>query len=133
MTRMEAEPKPTAKPFVTLAKITPWLIAFFVIEGLVAFGVFHARQVLVNSYDTPQAQTDWETWKGAAKEMGEKKTGLIQRREPKATEPPGLILMRDYFPQIVTLSVVLSGVLVGMTMLMVYGIVHQPPPVIRED
>jgi hypothetical protein len=113
--------------------IWPWVVAFLMIECLVVFGVFRGRDALVSSYDSPEANADWQKWKQAAKEMGERKTGLINRREPKANQPPGLILMRDYFPQILIGSAALSGVLVGMTMLMVHGTIHQTPRPLRDD
>lgn len=129
---MEVPPK---KPVPEPAKgqLWPWFVAFFLIQALVVYGVIRSRTTLLEAYQSDQAQTDWETWKADAKKMGEENTGLVTRREPKAPQPPGLILMRDYFPQILIGSVTLSGVLVGMTMLMVYGIVNQPPIPLRED
>jgi hypothetical protein len=129
---MEPQPK---KPAADSAKgsLWPWFVAFFVIEAIIAYGVLYSRTVLLESYKTEQAQTDWDKWKSDAKKMGEENTGLVSRREPKATQPPGLILMRDYFPQILIGSVALSAVLVGMTMLMVYGVVNQRPTIPRED
>lgn len=129
---MDAPPK---KPASERAKayLWPWFVAFFLIEALVGYGVVRSRTILLESYKTNQAQLDWDKWKADAKKMGEENTGLVTRREPKANQPPGLILMRDYFPQIMIGAIALSGVLVGMTMLMVYGIVHQPPVPLRED
>jgi len=100
-----------------------WLAAYFAVIALVVASVSYMRSVAVAVYGTPQAQTEWDTWREDVKEL-EKLPYPVKRRVPKSTEPPALVLMRDYFGVCLTIAVVLSTVLFGTFMVLVRGAVR---------
>ncbi|HEY2414111.1 MAG TPA: hypothetical protein VGI40_17835 [Pirellulaceae bacterium] len=97
-----------------------WLTAYVVVLALVVGGVRYMRGVAIAVYGTPQAQTEWDTWREDVKEL-EKQPYPVKRRTPKSAEPPALVLMRDYFGVCLAIAVVLSSVLFGTFMVMVRG------------
>ena len=97
-----------------------WFMAYCAIIALVVGGVGYMRNVAMAVYGTPQAQTEWDTWREDVKEL-EKQPYPVKRRVPKSTEPPALVLMRDYFGVCVMVAVVLSSVLFGTFMVLVRG------------
>jgi hypothetical protein len=99
-----------------------WLVAYFAVIALVVVGVGYMRNVAMAVYGTPQAQTEWDTWREDVKEL-EKQPYPVKRRVPKSAEPPALVLMRDYFRICLTVAIVLSSVLFGTFMVLVRGAV----------
>jgi hypothetical protein len=97
-----------------------WLAAYAVVLTLIVGGASYMRTVAIAVYGTPQAQTEWDTWREDVKEL-EKQPYPVKRRVPKSTEPPALVLMRDYFGVCLTVAVVLSTVLFGTFMVLVKG------------
>lgn len=96
------------------------MLGYVAAIGLVIGGVSYMRSVAMAIYGTPQAQTEWDTWRDDVKEL-EKQPYLIKRRVPKSEEPPALVLMRDYFGVCLSVAVVLSSVLFGTFMMLVRG------------
>ena len=87
-----------------------WLVAYLFVMASVVWGVFLFRDWATNTFDTPAARAEWQTWRDAAKKQTTP-DGPVQRREPKSPEPPALRLMRDYFVTCELLAVVLSSAL----------------------
>jgi hypothetical protein len=97
-----------------------WLAAYLAAIALVIAGVSYMRIVALAVYGTPQAQTEWDTWREDVKEL-EKQPYPVKRRMPKSAEPPALVLMRDYFGVCLTIAIVLSSILFGTFMVLVRG------------
>ena len=97
-----------------------WLVAYAAVIAIVVGGMNYMRSVALAVYGTPQAQTEWDTWRKDVKEL-EKQPYPVKRRMPKSAEPPALVLMRDYFGVCLTIAIVLSSVLFGTFMVLVRG------------
>jgi hypothetical protein len=90
--------------FNTLAAVVyvAWIVAIFALA-------FHGRRTALENLGTPEAKAQWDAWREAAKSLNEQ--GPVQRRVPKSAEPPGLVLMRDYFGIVLTAGGVFGTVL----------------------
>ena len=97
-----------------------WLAAYVAVIALVVGGVSYMRIVAMAVYGTPQAQSEWDTWREDVKGL-EQQPYPVKRRVPKSAEPPALVLMRDYFGVCLTIAIVLSTVLFGTFMVLVRG------------
>lgn len=71
-------------------------VGFAALLGAVAWGMDYARRSALATYQGPEAKADWEDWRKDAKQQAEG-AGPVFRRVPKSTEPPALVMMRDYF------------------------------------
>jgi hypothetical protein len=100
-----------------------WLVAYLAVIALVVASVSYMRSVAMAVYGTPQAQSEWDTWREGVKEL-EEQPYPVKRRVPQSTEPPALVLMRDYFRVCLTIAVVLSTVLFGTFMVLLRGAVR---------
>lgn len=69
-----------------------------------------ARDWALAELATPESIRQWETWRDDVRQQGDE-AGPVRRRVPKSTEPPALVLMRDYF------AVSLIGAVLFMTLL----------------
>lgn len=97
-----------------------WLAGYLAVMALVTGGLFYARQQALETYASEAAQGEWNAWREDAKNMA-LGAGPVKRREPRSTEPPALVLMRDHFAVCLGLALVLSSVLFATTMFFVRG------------
>ena len=86
-----------------------WGIAYIALMVGVVWGMQVTRARTIASLSTPQAQADWQAWREAATKQSEE--GPVRRRVPKSDVPPALLLMRDYYPTLLTAGVFFSSVL----------------------
>lgn len=117
-------------PSTPLLRSLPWLAAYIVVLALVTAGLFYSRHQAFQTYGTGAARSAWTAWRedvAAAQE-----TGSVRRRIPKSTEPPALVLMRDYFPICLTASLLLTSVLFATFMLFIRGVFASPSPRIEN-
>jgi hypothetical protein len=70
-------------------------IGYVALVGVLVGGMFALQQSVMTQYSTPESIADWQTWRADVEQQGG--SGSVQRRTPKSTEPPALVLMRDYF------------------------------------
>ena len=73
--------------------------------------VWQARHWALSQLVTPQSRADWRTWREDVRQQQDPQAGTVARRVPKSTEPPGLVLLRDYFSTCVVAAVVFASVL----------------------
>lgn len=118
--------------FRVLRSHLAWLVGYVATIALVTAGVYYGRQQAVAVYGSGQAQQDWDAWRSDAKKMSEQRN-QVQRRAPKSTEPPALVLMRDHFAVCLTIAIVLSTVLFGTFMLLVQGAARDTSTRRREE
>jgi hypothetical protein len=73
-----------------------WLFAYLIVLSVTVGWMFEVRRRTMSALDSETAVQDWERWReeAARQASGE---GTVQRRIPKSSEPPGLVLMRDHF------------------------------------
>jgi hypothetical protein len=64
--------------------------------GAVVWALFTARHWAIAHLATDEAVSEWQAWRNDVR-RGQTEPGPVARRVPKSAEPPGLVLMRDYF------------------------------------
>lgn len=89
--------------------------------ALVGWLVSMRRWALVE-LASANARGDWQAWRDDVVRQ-QSEPSPVQRRVPKSVEPPGLVLMRDYFGVSLTGAVVFTTVLYWVVMWFVAGIV----------
>ena len=73
-----------------------WIAGYALLLITIVACSFAIRSNILSEMSTPAAESEWNRWRAeAAKQDGS--TGPVQRTVPKSSEPPLLILMRDYF------------------------------------
>jgi hypothetical protein len=98
---------------------------FLLLAGVIA-AMIVARNSVMTSMDTPEAQQAWNDWRAeAAKEDGAH--GPVQRSVPRSGEPPSLVLMRDYFAVSTVGLLVPVSALYGFFAWVLCGVMNQSP------
>ena len=81
-------------------RISGWLwcliIGYVVLVCVVVGGMLWVRNTALAELSAPESIADWESWREDVRKE-QTNPGPVQRRVPKSDEPPGLVLMRDYF------------------------------------
>lgn len=96
-----------------------WLVAYVAVMGAVVWMVLAARQRVLSQMNTPQAQAEWETWRQTVRDQAD--SGPVHRRVPKSSEPPAVVLLRDYFGTCLTAAVLFSSLLFGVIAFLLQG------------
>ena len=73
-----------------------WVSGYVVILALIVAALFQARRTAVRQLSTPSSVANWQKWRDDVR-RAQDHPGPVQRRVPKSSEPPALVLMRDYF------------------------------------
>lgn len=93
------------------------LLAYAACIGLVVFGLFRARQGVVQTYGGTTAEANWQLWRSAAEDSN----GLVERDPPKSDLPPAFLLMRDHFNTCLAFSILMTSVLFMTIVFMIRG------------
>ena len=101
--------------FLTLPNLI-WSLLYIAMVAVIVWQMSEVRTSLMVRLSTPEAQADWEQWR-----TDTTKPGPVARRQPKSTEPPALVLMRDYHGICLGAAVFFSSLLFLVTMLLVRG------------
>jgi hypothetical protein len=81
-----------------------------------------ARQHVIASLSTPEAQGQWQRWQQEEAERQADPTSSVRRRAPKSPEPPALVLMRDSFSAIVGAMFVVATLCFAFAVMSLSGI-----------
>jgi hypothetical protein len=73
-----------------------WITGYAALMGVVTWSMFAARDRAIEQLSTPQSVAQWQAWREDVQQQ-QATPGPVQRRVPKSSEPPALVLMRDYF------------------------------------
>lgn len=103
-----------------------WLVLWMALLAAVAAAMFYVRQAVLRSAGA-EAQQNWQQWRESVKD-GQGKDGPVQRRVPRSSEPPAIVLLRDHFLVCLVIALVLSSVLFGTFVLFVRGVMNSPAP-----
>src|SRR5687768_14080774 len=98
-----------------------WLVAYLLMVVAITRAVVHGCNVVVSRLSTPEARTDWETWRSQVRNEADQPDRPVARPVPKSTEPPLLVLLRDYFVTCLAAAVFFSSLLFLVTMIFVRG------------
>ncbi len=101
-----------------------WLAAYLVAVAVVVVLVLRARDATFRELSTPEAVAEWQAWRESAPNRTD--AGGVRRSQPKSTEPPALVLMRDYFPIVICSSVFFSSLLFATIMIAARGAFRSP-------
>jgi hypothetical protein len=83
--------------------------------------LFVARERAARQLATPESVSQWQAWREDVRRQ-QIDRGPVQRRVPKSTEPPALVLMRDYFTVCVAGAILFVTVLYWVTAWFISGI-----------
>ena len=95
--------------------------------GLV-FLLGSARRWALTELASPDAQQQWETWREDVREGQDPQSDTVERRVPGSSEPPALVLMRDYYWTCLIAAVGLSTLLYAVLAWFFFGAVLQQRP-----
>jgi len=119
-----------AANYLTAGNLVCLLLYVAMIAGIVA-GFYRARTWAQDTYLTEAEHKNWNKWRDDAKQQAEG-DGPVKRRPPKSTAPPALVLTQDYFPQFLTIALILSTALFFTMTFMVRGALRSPGQVYED-
>ncbi|MEX0612836.1 MAG: hypothetical protein WD738_22820 [Pirellulales bacterium] len=97
-----------------------WIIGYAVGSCIVVWSMLAARDRAITELSTPQSVAQWQAWRTDV-EQQQTTPGPVQRRVPKSSQPPALILMRDYFAVSLVGAVLFSTLLYWVIAWLVTG------------
>jgi hypothetical protein len=92
---------------VLIAAVVSWLVS--------------ARHWALAELVTPQSIGQWQAWRDDVRQQ-QTRPGPVRRKVPKSSEPPALVLMRDYFGVSLAGAILFSTVLYWVIAWFVNGI-----------
>jgi hypothetical protein len=99
---------------------------YVAVIAAVVWSMWAARDWALAELTTPQSQSDWQEWRKEV-EQQQNSAGPVQRRVPKSAEPPGLVLMRDYFAVCLVGGVLFMSLLYVVIAWLVTGMMRTRP------
>ena len=99
-----------------------WLIVYLVTITALVLTILDVRQTTLASHGTDEKQQHWAEWKTEAPQVGRSHKNPVEHPEPKAEEPPALILMRDHFAVVIGGGLLFGSLLFGSIMVAIRGI-----------
>ena len=103
-----------------------WAVLYLIAMLAVVGGLLVARGRAMQTFGTAEARAQWERWREDVRQLPPQTTPT-QRRVPRSTEPPALVLMRDHFTACLSIAVILSTALFVTTMVVVRGALAPSP------
>jgi hypothetical protein len=117
------------RPPKTIANDIAWLAGFLLLSGLIYVGFDKARTSALGEFNSQASRDSWSEWRREAAKSG----GPVSRRQPKATEPPVVILMRDMYWTCVVSVWIAAVVLYFSLMAAMRGMLGRPPQIDFQD
>ncbi len=107
---------------------------YVALVGVLIAGLFVARRHVLATDGSESSREDWQDWRSEAQRQ-QAGRGPVTRRVPRSSEPPSLVLLRDYFETSLAILVVLSSALYFTLAIMFRGVLVGPrfQPELRED
>jgi len=98
-----------------------WAMAYLATMFAVAASLVRARQWSQRYLARPEAVTQWRQWQSTADNLDGQPRHPVQRRRPVSDEPPTLVVLRDSFPAVLGVSLLIATVLFGFVMHLAVG------------
>jgi hypothetical protein len=73
-----------------------WIVGYTAMAGLIVWSMFASRERAIEQLSSPQSLAKWRAWREDVRQQ-QTQAVPVRRRVPKSSEPPALVLMRDYF------------------------------------
>ena len=102
-----------------------WAPIYFALLAGVVLGMFAARDWALADLSAPASLADWQQWREDVRTEQERPT-TVERRIPKSTEPPMLVLMRDQYGVLLGAAVVFSSLLYWVFAWLITGMMKTP-------
>jgi hypothetical protein len=101
------------------------LVGYGVLVAMVVGAMVFARQATIAKQEA--AGPEWQAWR-EDEIARQSQHGPVERRVPKSTEPPAVVLMRDNFAVLMAGALLFSSVLYWIMVWFVVGILFQRQP-----
>ena len=112
-----------------LASLWTWALLYLLMVCLIAGALLVYRPILLRKFAQPKVTQSWDSWREDAKRSSGKDgrlvEGPVQRKVPKSAEPPGAILLRDYFPTVLAASLFFPSLLFVFTAFAIRGMARE--------
>lgn len=105
-----------------------WIGVYVLTMAAIVWKMFDARATILATLDNPLARSNWEEWREAVRNQSTG-AGPVHRRIPKSSEPPALVLMRDYFGVCLTAVVLFVSALYFVTAFLLHGALAPRQPI----
>jgi hypothetical protein len=89
----------------------------------VVVATFRSRDLALERLSTSKSLADWQTWRDEVQQQ-QGLRGPVERRVPKSSEPPALVMMRDHFVVSLTGAVLFSTMLYWVFAWFVMGVMQ---------
>ncbi len=73
-----------------------WMIGYATLMLVVLVTMYRVRDWAITQLASPKSVADWQEWREDVRQQHDQ-PGPVQRRVPKSSEPPALVMMRDHF------------------------------------
>jgi hypothetical protein len=97
------------------------LIVYGMLLLAVVIAMSKSRDWALANLSTQESIANWQAWRNDV-ERQQTQPGPVQRRTPKSTEPPALVLMRDHFTVSLVGAMVFSSALYWVLVWFVFGV-----------
>ena len=97
-----------------------WLAGWLATLAITLWLLSVARQQVIADLSRPEARADWQRWKQDETQRQQQGNAPVRRRAPKSDVPPALILMRDSFPAIAGISLMVVSLLASLALFVVW-------------
>jgi hypothetical protein len=98
-----------------------WGVGYVALVIAIVWSVYAARDWAQVTLSTPESTVAWETWREDVR-ASQDHPSPVQRRVPKSTEPPALVLTRDNFGVMLGGAVFFSSLLYWVIAWFITGI-----------
>jgi len=108
--KLPARTPPTHKSSVRWRLAAALGITYVLVSSAAVGGLAALRARVLAQESSPAAVESWQRWK-AESERVSREGGPVSRRPVTSDEPPALILLRDYFANVVgAVMIIISGI-----------------------
>lgn len=105
----------------TRTAIAGWSLAYVAIMAGIVWGFQYTYAWGTATLDTTVERDNWQDWRNAVDKQN-KQGGPVERRAPKSSEPPLLVLMRDHYTTCLVAALIFASAIFVSLMFMVRGV-----------
>ena len=109
-----------------LAPIVLIAVGYVLMVVVVVWSLISAREWAFANLSTQESIENWQTWREDVRQQ-QTEPGPVARRVPKSAEPPGLVLMRDYFVVCLTGALLFTSLLYWILVWFLRGMLNSSP------
>jgi hypothetical protein len=99
-------------------------VVYLLLAALLLGGLWQARDDTIRRLDSQAARAAWLDWQSDARRQNEQSGAPVQRRIARTDEPPLLVLLRDHFPAVAAVSLIVFTALYAFAALIVRGMLQ---------